>query len=278
MVKKRSAGTGRGTEKSEPELLAGGGLWGGNLRVFQSLPSTNRWVLENQDVCRHGDVVWALSQTSGRGRRDRSWISRPGKGLCLSLVLRELPERDILPLVGQATALAVAGLLEEVGLAPRIKWPNDIQVNGKKAAGILTESVHGRLVVIGTGLNVNQDAQDLEEDGLGEAATSLRIELGRKLDLEKTRITLLAFWKRELEGLAGQETALLLKRWRSRDALAGQYVTVREGNRLFPGAYQGIDSRGRLRLLLEDGGTMAFWTGDVIQVRAGAPDGPDKKS
>jgi BirA family biotin operon repressor/biotin-[acetyl-CoA-carboxylase] ligase len=109
--------------------------------------------------CADGTAVVADSQAAGRGRRGRAWLDEPGASLLLSVVLRPRLELSRLPLLSLAAAVAVAETLAEVaGLAPRLKWPNDVLVSGRKIAGILLESRLGAtpLVVLGIGLNLTQ--------------------------------------------------------------------------------------------------------------------------
>src|SRR5690606_30796939 len=124
------------------------------------------------------EIVVAEEQTQGRGRRGRSWSSPPGKNLYCSLVLRpELPPARAAELTLVA-AVALAETLRDAGVNAEIKWPNDVQVGGKKIAGILTElsadteKVH--FVIVGIGVNLNCDAGDFPPE-LRETATSLKL-------------------------------------------------------------------------------------------------------
>jgi BirA family biotin operon repressor/biotin-[acetyl-CoA-carboxylase] ligase len=154
-----------------------------------SCASTNDWAAERARAgAPAGLVVATDAQTAGRGRLGRSWHSPPGENLYFSIVLRPTrPAAEIPPLtllVGAAVAVALRAL----GLSPRLKWPNDVQLvdeagQRRKVAGILTEMASAgdrvQQVVVGVGLNVN----GLEFPGeLAERATSLRRALGHPLD------------------------------------------------------------------------------------------------
>ena len=148
-------------------------------------------------------VVVADTQTAGRGRRGRPWHDEPGGSVLASIVVRpRLAVRD-LPKLSLVAALAVAEAIETVaGVAPRLKWPNDILVNGRKVAGILLESriVTDPVVVVGIGINLGQRAFPLE---LTATATSVRIETGHTVEREAMLdATLAAFdvWRAVLEG------------------------------------------------------------------------------
>ncbi len=147
------------------------------LEVLGEIGSTNdRIMAAGRDGAPEGLAVIADRQTAGRGRLGRSWASPPGVGLYTSILLRpKLPAGQV-PLLTLVSGLAVAEAIENVtGLAPRLKWPNDLLVNEKKVGGILTEtaSVESRVsyVAVGIGINVGHEAQDLPEqfhaDGAG---------------------------------------------------------------------------------------------------------------
>lgn len=150
----------------------------GPLLAFTRLAST-------QETCRHhaeagareGLIVVAGYQTRGRGSRGRTWAAPPGTGLLFSVLLRPTrapAEWATLTLVG---ALAVAEGLETLGgLAPRLKWPNDVLLDGRKVAGLLAEARHGAdpHVVLGLGVNLAQGPADFEP-GLADRATSLAL-------------------------------------------------------------------------------------------------------
>src|SRR5208283_4121751 len=154
---------------------------GRDIQFFEQTTSTND-VIEKlaRDGVKEGVVVFAESQTRGRGRLGRKWISPAHKGLWFSILLRpELRPQETTQLtVASATALRRA-IQSETGLKPEIKWPNDILVGGKKVAGILTElsaeldRVHH--ITLGIGVDVNVTAAELPAE-IRPIATSLMVE------------------------------------------------------------------------------------------------------
>jgi BirA family biotin operon repressor/biotin-[acetyl-CoA-carboxylase] ligase len=197
----------------------------------------------------HGTLVTAAEQTAGRGRQGRSWTAPAGRALLVSVLLRDWPR--LLPL---AAAVAVA---EVTGGGAAIKWPNDVQLGGRKAAGILVE---GRpqegWMVLGIGLNVALGPDDFPPE-LRETATGLGL---RPDDVEPALDTLLAALERWLAAPPGA----VLAAFRARDALAGQGVAWAGGE----GRAAGVDDEGRL-LVDSPGGRVALDAGEVHLVVAG---------
>ena len=192
----------------------------------------------------HGALVTAAEQTAGRGRQGRTWTAPPGRALLLSLVLR-VAQPALVPL---AAGVAAA---ETVGDHARIKWPNDVLVEGHKVAGILAE---GRpqegWAVLGIGLNVAIRPDDFPPELRDSAGT-----LGREpTELEPTLHRLLEALERWLE--ADQNTVIAA--WRARDALEGRRIEWAEG----AGKAVGIDGAGRL-LVGTSSGTVALDAGEV---------------
>jgi BirA family transcriptional regulator, biotin operon repressor / biotin---[acetyl-CoA-carboxylase] ligase len=191
----------------------------------------------------HGTLVTAHEQTAGRGRQGREWIAPPGAALLMSVVMRDLSE--LLPL---AAALAVCDALP---LAAAIKWPNDVQLDGEKLAGILVE---GRpqegWAVLGIGLNVSEAPP-------GVGATSLAAH-----GVETTTDALLAELVPALDRRLREDAGAVLGDWRERDALRGKQVRWREGS----GTAAGIDDSGAL--LVETGdGLLKLDAGEVHLLR-----------
>lgn len=137
-----------------------------------------------------GAVAVTDEQSEGRGRLGRQWHAEPGTSILCSVALRPPVDQESLPeltpLAGQACAEAIAAV---TGLAPAIKFPNDVLIGGRKVAGILAEAHEGR-VALGVGINVNADLDQLPA-GADTPPTSLSIEAGRELDRVELLVTLL---------------------------------------------------------------------------------------
>jgi BirA family biotin operon repressor/biotin-[acetyl-CoA-carboxylase] ligase len=178
------------------ELQAGigGAVIGREIIVLERTGSTNDAILQVANANpRTGLVVFAEQQTAGRGQRGNRWESAAGKGLWFSILLR--PEIDLAnsPRLTAWAAEAISGAIQaEFSLTPTIKLPNDVQINGRKVAGVLVEmraqEKAAHLAVAGIGVNVNQS--DFPEE-LQDKAISLAIALGRQVDRQKFAIALL---------------------------------------------------------------------------------------
>ena len=243
-----------------------GGLFtrtvGKRLVFFQEIPSTMdqaaRLAKENTA---DGTVVVAETQTSGRGRFGRNWVS-PGGNIFMSVVFR--PTLDALPYLGIMAGVAtVQTIRKTTTLAPKIKWPNDVMLDGKKVAGVLVESVmEGDSVcyaVLGIGLNVALDpSQNAETSGI---ATSLEAAAGKPLAREDILRQLL----QDLDSLylklrQGQTP---LEPWREMLDTLGQKIQVSWRNDTYSGLAESIDQLGNLQLRLEDGRLVTMTAGDV---------------
>ena len=127
--------------------------------VLDEVASTSDWIKTRVSELQVGSVVFAESQTAGRGRRDNRWIAQRGQDIMFSLLLKPDAAIENWPRITTLAALAVCKAIEaELPLDPRIKWPNDIYLGGRKVSGLLAETVstrEGLRLVLGIGLNVN---------------------------------------------------------------------------------------------------------------------------
>jgi BirA family biotin operon repressor/biotin-[acetyl-CoA-carboxylase] ligase len=243
-------------------------------RAFETLDSTMAaaaaWAA---DGAPEGALVVAGHQTAGRGRLGRTWADAPGESLLFSLVLRPrlAPERR--GLVPLAAGLAVAEAVERVaGLRPALKWPNDVVLNGRKAAGVLVEGqlAQGRpaVLVVGVGVNVGPAAFPPE---VAERATSLAHEAGRPVPRAPLLAAFLSAFEAHLDALAADGGARLRAGWEARMLGRGDDIAV-----AFPGTTRpdlrgralGLAADGALRLATP-GGEAAVHAGEVTVVKAG---------
>jgi BirA family biotin operon repressor/biotin-[acetyl-CoA-carboxylase] ligase len=212
-----------------------------------------------------GTVVIADTQTAGRGRMGRAWLSPEGS-LSMSLILK--PSLDNLPQLVMIASLAVVNSIKHVaGLETQIKWPNDILVKGKKVCGILIENeVKGEGVnfaIIGIGINVNFDLVDFPE--ISDIATSLSHELGAEVSKAELARVLLS----ELEQLylKAQSGAPIYREWQENMDMLGRWIKVKVGEAVEQGKAETVTQDGSLILRRSDGSLTEIVAGDVTVIK-----------
>jgi BirA family biotin operon repressor/biotin-[acetyl-CoA-carboxylase] ligase len=247
---------------------------GKNMEVHKSIGSTNARAKELAVAgAPEGTVVIADAQPEGRGRLGRSWVSPPGKGIWMSIILRPNISPEQAPRITVMAAVAVAKALKYIAeLELGIKWPNDIVYNGKKLCGILTE-VHAEpeiihYAVVGIGINVNLSVQDFPDE-IRDIATSLIIEKGREFNRAViVRAVLQEMERSYVQGLRGDNFVLLLKEYEGRSVIFGKNIRVIGPAYEFSGYAEGFGEDGSLLLRLDDGRLEKVLAGDV-SIRGG---------
>jgi BirA family biotin operon repressor/biotin-[acetyl-CoA-carboxylase] ligase len=205
-----------------------------------------------------GAVAATDRQTSGRGRYGRPWEAPPGRAVLLSVMLHPPPERH-LPELSLVAALAAAEAIEgATGLTAQVKWPNDVMLNRRKVAGILSELSEG-VVVVGVGINVNQTRDELPLDAPTEPG-SLRTLTGDTHDRAVLVGSLLFRLERIYDGWRHGGLADLYGEIGARDFLRGRRVTV-DGE---PGTALQILRDGRLEVETDAGETRLVESGEVL--------------
>ena len=207
-----------------------------------------------------GTVIIADEQSAGRGRYKRSWISEGAEDILCSIVLK--PRLSLVPELLMVAALACVDVTENYGLTSGLKWPNDVQINGRKLAGVIAESkyeyqltgewnshqpaIGSVIAVIGIGLNVNLNPMDHTE--ISGISTSLSVELDRTVDRAEVFETLIHSVDRHYSYILSGGT--VLPAWREKLTTLGREVTVAQGE---PGSLpelnglaMDVDSIGRL--------------------------------
>ncbi len=241
---------------------------GRDIQVFEQTTSTND-VIEKfaRDGVKEGVVVFAESQTKGRGRLGRKWISPERKGLWFSVLLRPdlRPQEATQLTVASATALRRA-IAAETGLKPEIKWPNDILIGGKKVAGILTELSAEldriRHIILGIGVDVNLDAGELPPE-LRKIATSLKLETGGMISRAELAVAILQALDEDYARIGAGRFAAVADEWEAHCATIGKNVTVLIGDRKIRGRAESLDDDGALLVRTEHGHLERIIGGDV---------------
>lgn len=243
-------------------------------RYLEVCASTNdeaaAWARDAEQPAPHGGVVVAETQTGGRGRLGRRWHSPPGENLYLSVVLRPPPslEPRALPPLTLVTAVALAETIAAFDVEPDLRWPNDVCVEGRKLAGVLTEmSCQGErvsFVVVGIGVNLN--ARGLPPE-LAERATTLTNEAGVAIDRAAFAAELCRRMERWYDTFIARGSRPVVAAWKLHSHMLGQPVTI--GNNGDPdgqltGIAEDLDGDGALRVRTPDGHVRRVLTGEVL--------------
>lgn len=218
----------------------------------------------------HGEAVVADRQTRGKGRRGRTWLGPDGENLFLSVILRpDLPPTRAPQLVAVA-AIAVAEALRSFGAPARIKWPNDVELDGRKVAGILLElaAAPDRIdyAVVGIGVNLEGDLEALGEE-IDARATTLERATGRRPGRDAVMHAVLEGLGAWCECLEREGFSPVRARYLELSSTVGARVRMIEAEREIEGEAVGVDEEGALRVLLDSGEEVRFLSGDLVTLR-----------
>ncbi len=256
------------------EAAIAGTEFAGLVAHFPSVGSTNVLALEAAQAGARGGVWVADEQTAGRGRGGHGWHSVAGDGLYVSALVTPPLAMTTALWLALATGLASKAAIAEVtGLDCDIRWPNDLILNGRKCGGILVETAVAaaesdaaamlRYAVIGVGINLNHVEFSPE---LEAVATSLRMELGERVSREALLAALLRALDEEIRALSGVRGKNVLRRFAAASSwVRGKRVRVEESGG-YTGVTDGLDSRGFLRVVGDDGVERTVLSGGVREI------------
>ncbi len=248
-----------------------GSLFGKRIFHFFRTDSTNRVALELGHAGEpEGAVVLAEEQTAGRGRGGRAWHSERATGIYVTLLLRPKLAPVQAPLLTMMAGLSAHSAVQALtGLEVDLKWPNDLLVRGRKLGGILTE-MHAepgqiRFVIVGIGLNVNQEKFPGE---LANLATSLRAETGKPQSRMELLVRLLHEFESDYNRFLREGVATVVARFESVSSYArGKRVRVTNGTESYVGTTAGLGPEGLLQVERDGGQLMTVIAGDVAEAR-----------
>ena len=208
-------------------------------------------------------MIIADRQTLGRGRLGRSWHSEPGSGLYISTLLRPPLPPESLACITLMAGVATASTLQQH--APvKLKWPNDILLNGKKLAGILCEYVPKRdtlpAIIVGIGINLNHTHFP---KNIQESATSLQLETGITADRTDIAFNLLQNLDSEYEKFRQGKRENLIQKWTEQTDMFGKTITVYQKGNSLVGKALGLDPHGKLILQTPQGDQKVLDSGEV---------------
>jgi len=238
---------------------------------YKEIPSTNLDTMSRGRLAAPaGTLIVADSQSKGRGRLDRKWESPLGKGLYFSLLLRPDMKAAGAPLINLAVGLGIAKVLREAGVGKSmVKWPNDVTVEKKKLAGVLTEMVTKKdkvdFVVVGVGVNVLSDAQDFSPE-TAALATSLKQIEAKAWDRGEILENLVPAILHEVKQLVANGAPALISRWEKESGMVGERIRAKLQDREVEGEVTGLAADGQLKIKTAAGETLQLLAEDATLI------------
>jgi len=234
---------------------------------FDELASTNKFALENIAKYPTGTIIKAKTQTAGRGRFDRKWVSDKSDNGFISFILKpDIKYQKTFPNITQYLSVVLCQEFMRQGLKASIKWPNDVLVNGKKIAGILSEtSFSGEKfngLVIGLGVNLNLEKNDLEKIDI--PATSMNLEAGMKIDSNLFVEHLAKRFFSEYETLLRKGFGYFRAQYISMSDFIGKKITIKNPEPQELGLAVNVCADGALEIFTEQGEIKKIISGDMI--------------
>ena len=226
---------------------------GRNFIYADEINSTNSYLMESDRKLQNGTLFLTEYQTDGKGRLDRVWKSQKNSNLTFSVLLKNINKLSEINLINLAASLAIAQSIENLfQLNIELKWPNDVLINRKKVAGVLSESsIKGKKIdkiVVGIGVNVNQT---LFTGKYLIQPTSVRIETKQLINREKLLSELLNIFEETLQ-LVKDNPEKLLNDWRTRCKMIGEFIKIENEDTSKVGIFEDIDTDGSLILKIKD--------------------------
>lgn len=263
-------------EESRLKAAFAGRAFGRSLRLYDSVGSTQNeartWAAAGAP---HGALVLAEEQKAGRGRMGRAWHSPRGKGLWMSLVIRTGLTLEQAPQVALVTAVAVCRAIRQTtGADARLKWPNDVLVDGRKVAGILVElqasGARMQSLIAGIGISVNLGREDFPEE-LRMKATSLRLVTERAIDRTGLAIQTVHSLEEMIGFYLKEGFAPVASLWEALSDTLGNRVLVETPLGQVSGIAVRLDDSGALVVRMDNGEERKLYSGDLTASSNGLP-------
>lgn len=234
---------------------------------LEKVESTNLYGKEHLSELSDKTVVHALSQTAGRGRLQRQWIDLGEGNLFMSFILKPSDSFDeIYSNLTQYLSVKLCKILENYGLEPQIKWPNDVLINGKKIAGILSETVmQGNTfkgLILGIGVNLNADKDSVKQI-TDKDVTALNLEIGKNVDCDNFRKDLCTAFYAEYNEFLDKGFEFIKSDYIKRACFIDKEVCVKVFDKERQGIAKSITDKGEL-VLLDNNKEFVLTIGDIL--------------
>ncbi len=238
-----------------------------HIMQLEETDSTNSYAKANLPILSDRTIVSALKQTHGRGRFERAWVDLGSENIFMSLILK--PSDEFKPLYANLTqyfSVILCEMLEQYGLKPQIKWPNDVLVDGKKISGILSETVmqgqNFKGLVLGAGINLNAQKEDLAKI-TDKEVTALNIEVGHFIDKNEFLDKLLERFFENYDEFLNKGFVMIENDYIKRACFLGKEISVKGFSDTKTGFAKTVNSEGEL-VLEKDNKEFVLTIGDIL--------------
>ena len=236
---------------------------------LEETESTNSYAKEHINTLNDKTVVHALHQTNGRGRLNRSWVDLGDENLFISIVLKPSQEyKNNFPNITQYAGVVLCNVLEKYGTNPKIKWPNDIMLDGeRKISGILSESVieNGNIsgIVLGIGVNLNANRKDVDSIP-DRVATSLNLEINKDVNMQAFLEEFITEFFKNYDEFLIKGFEYIKKEYIRRNCFINKDLKIQILNNIKTGFAKGVNSNGELLLQTDDNKELVLNMGDIL--------------
>lgn len=235
---------------------------------LEEVDSTNSYGKKHIDECEDKTAIITKKQTSGRGRLNRSWVDLGEENLFLSIILKPSETfNEIYPNLTQYLSVTLCKVIESYGIQTQIKWPNDVLIDGKKIAGILSETVmQGQKlkgIVLGVGVNLNSNQEKIDAIP-NKIATSLNIETQKAIDLKEFLNKLLTEFFEHYDEFLQSGFLQIKDDYIKRNCFLGKELKVQVFNHMESGLAKAVNDLGELVLEDNNKREIVLTIGDII--------------
>lgn len=243
---------------------------GNELIYFDSVESTNRLLFEMAEMgTEDGAVLISDGQTGGKGRLGRQWFSPEGVNLYLSVLLRPQVNPENSAVFTFIASLALVKTLDDLNVSSKIKWPNDLLINQKKVAGVLTEMKNEgnkpEFIIIGIGLNINLKDDQIKKNlpDISDSVTSLSIEKNAEINREDVAVKLISHLDEYYQQFNIEGINSIVAEWSNRWGMLNEEIAVKVDNNIVRGIARKVDNYGFLYIEDDKGNLQKIIAGDI---------------
>ena len=234
---------------------------------LEETESTNKYAKEHLSKLTDMTVVYTSNQTAGRGRFDRKWDNTGSENIYASIILK--PSKDLKEVYSNLTqylCLVLAEIIEDYNIYPRIKWPNDIRIDGKKISGILAECVFSNNelqgIILGFGVNLNCDSEIINK--ISQPATSLNLETGMEIDKNLFLKQVINKFCLRYNRFIEEGFLLIREDYKRRAEFLEKHITVKVFDKEICGIAKDITEKGALKIVDNEKKEHVLLIGDIL--------------